>query len=83
TEGQEQTTSTVHSYYIDTVISDVLKDLQKELGYTETMAYRMLYSGGLKIYTCLKPNVQNALEDVYESALETIYAAEKKKIPDA
>ncbi len=83
TEGQEQTTSTVHSYYIDTVISDVMKDLQKELGYTETMAYRMLYSGGLKIYTCLKPNVQNALEDVYESALETIYAAEKKKIPDA
>ncbi|MBO5364283.1 MAG: PBP1A family penicillin-binding protein [Clostridia bacterium] len=52
------------SYFVDQVIRDVLRDL-KEKGYSESLANKMLYSGGLKIYTTYQPEVQKALENYY------------------
>lgn len=62
----------IDSYYVDYVIKTVIDDLQK-MGYTEKKAKSMLYGGGLKIYTAVDYDVQNALEDVYENY---------KKMPD-
>lgn len=62
----------IDSYYVDYVIKSVIDDLQK-MGYTEKKAKSMLYGGGLKIYTAVDYDVQNALEDVYENY---------KKMPD-
>lgn len=56
----------IDSYYVDYVIKTVLEDLQK-MGYTERKARSLLYGGGLKIYTAMDFDVQNALEDVYEN----------------
>lgn len=42
---------TINSYFVDEVAKAVMKDLQKELGYTETQAYNAVYSGGIKIVT--------------------------------
>lgn len=56
----------IDSYYVDYVIKTVLDDLQK-MGYTERKAKSLLYGGGLKIYTAVDFDVQNALEDVYEN----------------
>lgn len=54
----------VNSYFIDQVITEVKSDLMKK-GYTEAVAEKLLYSGGLKIYSTYDPKVQNALESVY------------------
>lgn len=62
----------IDSYYVDYVVKSVIDDLQK-MGYTEKKAKSMLYGGGLKIYTAVDYDVQNALEDVYENY---------KKMPD-
>ena len=53
------------SWYTDTVIEDVINDLMEEYGYTRQVASKMIYSGGLQIYTLMDPEVQNALTEVY------------------
>ncbi len=59
-------TGTIHSYFVDQIAYDVLGGLQ-ELGYTENIAKKMLYSGGLKIVSTIDPNVQKAMEKVFEN----------------
>ena len=51
------------SYFTDAVFDDVLKELQKELGYTESQAYSVMYNGGLRIYTTEVPSIQNIIDD--------------------
>ena len=53
------------SYFVDEIINDVLNDLQEELGYSETAATKMLYSGGLKIYSTVDPEIQKIADDVF------------------
>lgn len=55
----------VHSFYVDFVISDVIDNLQKELGCSYKEASNMIYGGGLKIYTAVDLDVQKKLENVY------------------
>lgn len=54
----------VWSYYIDYVISSVIEDL-KATGYSNYEATRMLYSGGLRIYSAVDLKIQDIVEDVY------------------
>lgn len=60
--------SKVYSYFIDTVVNEVIRDLQTEKGYAEAFATQQVFSGGLKIYTTMDMNVQNAMEEVFESS---------------
>ena len=55
------------SYFADQLFDDVLKDLQKEAGFTAAMAEKMLYNGGLKIYSTINPSIQNIAEKYYEN----------------
>ena len=59
-------TGTINSYFTDQVVCDILEDL-KGLGYSDIIAQKMLYSGGLKIVVTLDPNVQSAMENVFEN----------------
>lgn len=54
---------TVFSYFTDAVIQSVIEDLKEELGYTQTQAYKLLYSGGLRIYTTMDPHIQQIVEE--------------------
>ena len=65
TQVKEQNTGTT-SYFVDQVIRDVIRDLQEE-GYSESLANKILYSGGVKIYTTYVPQVQEAVESYYEN----------------
>lgn len=56
----------ITDYYVDFVIATVQEDLQK-MGYTSKKARDLVYGGGLKIYTAIDFDVQDALEDVYEN----------------
>ncbi|MGN1421378.1 MAG: transglycosylase domain-containing protein [Eubacterium sp.] len=65
-ENKSQQNNDTTSYYVDYVITTVQEDLIK-MGYTSRKAHDMVYGGGLKIYTAIDFDVQDALEDVYEN----------------
>lgn len=52
----------VSSYFIDAVAKQVMQDLIDELGYSETLAYNAVYSGGLKIVTTQDIKMQQICE---------------------
>ncbi|HHT54822.1 MAG TPA: glycosyl transferase [Clostridiales bacterium] len=58
----------VNSWYVDMVVEDVIADLCAEYGYSREAASLMLYSGGLRIYTAMDPEVQSLLEEYYGNA---------------
>ena len=66
-QSEDDDVENIHSYYIDAVINDVIEDLMEQYGYSEAIASAYLYSGGLKIITCMNPFVQDTMEDVYET----------------
>ena len=65
-DSSNSKTNAIDSWYIDYVIQTVINDLMDE-GYTKRKAHDLVYGGGLKIYTAIDFDVQNALETVYEN----------------
>lgn len=55
----------IHSWYADMVIEDVIGDLMSQRGYSRAMANLMIYTGGLRIYTTMDPEIQEILEEYY------------------
>ena len=56
----------IYSYYVETVIRDVLSDLQTKLGLSEEAARQLLYHGGYQVYTCIDLNIQNEVDKIYK-----------------
>ena len=54
---------TPYSYFTDELTEQVMEALQTKLGYTETQAYNLLYSGGLSIYTTQDPELQAIVDE--------------------
>lgn len=67
-DGKNEVTSNseIYSYYVDYVIDSVIKDL-KANGYSHYEATKMMYSGGLRIYSAVDLRIQEIVEDVYEN----------------
>ncbi|NLK21575.1 MAG: PBP1A family penicillin-binding protein [Epulopiscium sp.] len=56
-----------HTYYVDQIIEDVIRDLQEKKGYTANEAINMVYSGGLSIYTPFNQKIQDVMDKHYEN----------------
>ncbi len=56
-----------NSWYTDMVISDIINDLREQLGYSEAAANLLVFSGGLKIYTAMDPDIQKSVEEYFEN----------------
>ena len=68
-----------YSYFTDALISQVTSAFINELGYTETQAHNLLYSGGLSIYTTQDPSLQQIVDSEVnnpENYPDTKYALE-------
>lgn len=63
--------SEYYSWYTDAVIESVIDDLAETYGYDETTATNLIYSGGLQIYSCLDPEVQEKVDAIYGDASST------------
>ncbi len=63
------------SYFVDALLQQVVEDLIELKGYTETQAYRAVYSGGLKIYSTQDTRIQTICET--ELAAEKNYTHHK------
>lgn len=57
------TTTSYNTYFVDALIDDILDDLIKKAGYTETDAYKALYHGGLTIVSTQDINIQNICDE--------------------
>ncbi|MCD7928921.1 MAG: PBP1A family penicillin-binding protein [Clostridiales bacterium] len=54
-----------YSWYTDAVIKQVINDLVDTYGYDESTANQLVFSGGLKIYSCLDPDIQADVDEIY------------------
>lgn len=54
-----------YSYFVDELIEQVMNDLQKKLGYSQDEATKLIYSGGLSIYTTQDPTIQKICDEAY------------------
>ncbi len=52
-----------YSYYTDELIEQVKDALKERYGYTDTQAYNMIYTGGLRIYTPQDPDLQAIVDE--------------------
>lgn len=71
TKDENDKKQEVQSYFIDYVIED-LYDSYEAQQISRENAKKMIYSGGLKVYTTLDPTVQSVLENIYVNK-EKIY----------
>lgn len=65
--------ATVQSYFVDQIVLDVMNDLMEKYDISESEATKKLFKGGLKIYSTLDPDVQSAMEKVFENNSEVTY----------
>ncbi|MBE6667501.1 MAG: transglycosylase [Ruminococcaceae bacterium] len=63
--SQGEDPNKINSWYIDMVVEDVIQDLMKEYGYSRETANMVVYTGGLKVYTAVDPDIQKTLEKYY------------------
>ena len=60
--------STVFSFFTDAVYNQVCDDLQSKLGYSASQSYKLLYSGGLQIYSTMDPSIQSIVDEEVNNA---------------
>lgn len=54
--------SQTYSYFTDELVRQVLTELEDKLGYSETQAHNLLYSGGLSVYSTQDPELQTVVD---------------------
>ena len=64
TETETKTTS-AYSWYVEAVINEVIADLVEQTGLSRELITARVYSGGLRIYVPYDPDVQAAVDQVY------------------
>jgi len=64
-QENEREETTVYTWYEETVISDVRADLMSATGMSARQANQLLERGGLRIYTCLDPDIQAIADEIY------------------
>ena len=84
-DSEETKDEEIYSWYQEYVIDQVIADLQSEYGYEYNEAWRMVYYGGLKIYTAVDTKVQSQLESIYENRTGFPYSStdSRGKLPES
>ena len=62
---KKQREENINSWYIDTVIEDVIHDLAKKYSVSQKNASLIFYKGGYRIYTAMDCDVQECMESFY------------------
>ena len=82
---EDEEESSVFSYYVDSVIWDVVADLAEERNVSEDTAWRLLYNSGYNIYVCMDQRIQNIVDSIYQnvSGLPQPYRSASQKLSSA
>lgn len=79
----DETDAKPYSYFTDTVITDLISDLQERKGYSRQLAEQMVLTGGLQIYATIDPKVQQTMEEVYAENSNFPSITHNGKTPDS
>ncbi len=71
------TGTSAHSYFVDAVIEDVIADLKDKKNMSDNAASNLIYGGGLRIYTTMDSDVQDAIDEFYIEKEDETFAAFK------
>ncbi len=82
TPNEKYSSKEINSWYVDMVVEDVINDLMVEKGYSRAVASLAVYTGGLKIYTAMDPEVQGILEKYY-SMTSNFYSGNSAETPQS
>lgn len=63
----EVAATSINSYFVDELTNQVAEDLVNICGYDQDTAYRLLYSGGLKIFSTQNPEIQRCCDEVFSN----------------
>ena len=66
-DDEENDNSTAYSYFVDSLIEDVIADLMEERNISYNTAESLLFNGGFKIYATVNMEYQEIMEDYYEN----------------
>ncbi len=69
-------TKTVYSWYVEAVIDEVTADLMEQTGLSYEVVTKMVYSGGLQIVVPYDPEVQAAVDAVYNDKSNLNYVSQ-------
>ncbi|MDD4367333.1 MAG: transglycosylase domain-containing protein [Oscillospiraceae bacterium] len=69
--------TSINSYFAEYVYSEVVEDLEDQLGYSNALARQTVYSGGLEIYTTLDSTIQSYVDETF--AKSELFAAEPSR----
>ncbi|MBO6134568.1 MAG: transglycosylase domain-containing protein [Lachnospiraceae bacterium] len=61
-EIKNESTLSVYTYFTEAVIDQLQDDLVKRLGYTQSLASNLMYSGGLRVETTMDPEIQRIVD---------------------
>lgn len=56
------------SYFTDFAVDQLAEDIISEYGISRSQAQEMIYTGGLKIYTTMDPNIQSIVEEEFSKS---------------
>jgi len=82
-EDDSSDTTTIFNWYTEAVFNEVQEDLMEQYGYSKYSAGMAIYTGGLKIYTCMDPEVQSVLEEIYTNDTEYFPMAQSSMQPES
>lgn len=68
-------TKTIYPWYVEAVIDEVIEDLMEETGLSYEVVTKMVYSGGLEIVVPYDPEVQAAVDAVYNDPSNLNYVS--------
>ena len=68
------------SYFVERMFNDIVADLHEQLGYDESVAKDMLYTGGYSIYCTVDPEIQSIVESVYADRNNLNYTSSKGEL---
>lgn len=73
-EEEEEETAvdgmTIYTWYTEAVLTQLTKDLMEKYSVDKYTASLMIYNNGYKIVTCMDPEIQGILEEVYVNDTE-------------
>ncbi len=68
--------SDIYSWYVDAVISEVIDDLMESTQLDKRAVTNLVYNGGLSIYTNYDPEVQAAVDEIYNDRSNLDYTSQ-------
>ena len=78
-EKEEQLSpSGVWNWYIETMVDDIIVDLQETYNISSDLAWDKLYNDGLRIYCAMDEDIQNGVQRIFYNANDYIDVADDK-----